>query len=162
MNNSSQKTQRGAVLLVSLVLLLILTTLAITAASTSSLQERMSSNSQQSNTVFQAAESGLANTIAMITDNQAPPSDRTINYCKDVSSACGDDTNAADVAARTRVMVAAKVEDGYTIREGSGSPMVMTYDLTSSATLDTTAGTTIDDQKTNARHRQGYMTVEIR
>lgn len=51
--------QRGIVLLVSLMLLLMLTLIAITAANQSSLQLRMSSNSQQQNAAFQAAESGL-------------------------------------------------------------------------------------------------------
>jgi type IV pilus assembly protein PilX len=152
--------QRGAVLLVSLVLLLILTTLAVTAASTSALQERMSSNAQQSNTAFQAAENGLANTIAQITPSSAPPSDQTYLYCKNVSGeACA--AGAGDMAARARVAVAARVEDGYSIREGSGTPMVMTYDISSSASLDT-SNATITGSNTNALHRQGYMTVEIR
>ncbi len=51
--------QRGVVLLVSLLLLLMLTLIAITAANQSSLQLRISSNSQQQNAAFQAAESGL-------------------------------------------------------------------------------------------------------
>ena len=52
-------TQRGVVLLVSLLLLLMLTLIAITAATQSSMQLRISSNSQQQNAAFQAAESGL-------------------------------------------------------------------------------------------------------
>lgn len=51
--------QQGMVLLVSLILLLMLTIIAITAASQSNLQLRISSNSQQQNVAFQAAESGL-------------------------------------------------------------------------------------------------------
>lgn len=51
--------QQGMVLLVSLVLLLMLTIIAITAASQSNLQLRISSNNQQQNVAFQAAESGL-------------------------------------------------------------------------------------------------------
>ncbi|MDM8347609.1 PilX N-terminal domain-containing pilus assembly protein [Pseudomonas sp. sp1636] len=51
--------QQGIVLLVSLVLLLMLTIIAITAASQSNLQLRISSNSEQQNAAFQAAESGL-------------------------------------------------------------------------------------------------------
>ncbi|MDO9617655.1 MAG: pilus assembly PilX N-terminal domain-containing protein [Pseudomonas sp.] len=51
--------QRGVVLLVSLLLLLMLTLIAITAANQSSLQLRISSNSEQQNAAFQAAESGL-------------------------------------------------------------------------------------------------------
>lgn len=56
MNNHKQ---RGIVLVVSLLLLLILTLIAITAANQSSLQLRISSNSQEQNAAFQAAESGL-------------------------------------------------------------------------------------------------------
>ncbi|MGE6528923.1 PilX N-terminal domain-containing pilus assembly protein [Pseudomonas sp. NPDC077382] len=52
-------SQQGAVLLVSLSLLLLLTIIAITAASQANLQLRIASNSQQQNTAFQAAESGL-------------------------------------------------------------------------------------------------------
>lgn len=51
--------QHGAALIVSLLLLLMLTLIAITAANQSSLQLRISSNSQEQNTAFQAAESGL-------------------------------------------------------------------------------------------------------
>ncbi len=51
--------QRGVALIVSLLLLLMLTLIAITAANQSSLQLRISSNSQEQNTAFQAAESGL-------------------------------------------------------------------------------------------------------
>jgi type IV pilus assembly protein PilX len=53
------QSQRGAVLLVSLVLLLLLTTIAITASNQATLQQRMAANSQQQNSAFQAAESGL-------------------------------------------------------------------------------------------------------
>lgn len=51
--------QQGAALIVSLMLLLMLTLIAITAANQSTLQLRISSNSQEQNTAFQAAESGL-------------------------------------------------------------------------------------------------------
>lgn len=159
MNRPARNTQQGAVLLVSLVLLLILTTLAVTAASTSALQERMSSNAQQANTAFQAAENGLANTIDLISGHASPPADQTYLYCKNVQSNCA--ANAADLTSRTRVAVAAKLEDGYSFREGSGTPMVMTYDISSSASLDL-GTTTITNSNTNALHRQGYMTVEIR
>lgn len=52
--------QRGMVLLVSLILLLMLTLIAITASSQSTLQLRISSNSEQNNLAFQAAEAGIA------------------------------------------------------------------------------------------------------
>ena len=56
MNNQSQ---RGVVLLVSLLILLLLSMIAITASNQASLQQRMAANSQQQNSAFQAAESGL-------------------------------------------------------------------------------------------------------
>lgn len=61
---NSHSKQKGIVLLVSLVLLLMLTVIAITAATQSNLQLRISSNSQQQNIAFQAAESGLQNWIS--------------------------------------------------------------------------------------------------
>lgn len=51
--------QNGVALIVSLLLLLMLTLIAITAANQSTLLLRISSNSQEQNTAFQAAESGL-------------------------------------------------------------------------------------------------------
>ncbi len=57
---SAHAKQKGAVLLVSMVLLLMLTIMAITVASNSSLQQRMSSNAQDQNLAFQAAETGWA------------------------------------------------------------------------------------------------------
>ncbi|MDH1262347.1 MULTISPECIES: pilus assembly PilX family protein [unclassified Pseudomonas] len=69
--------QNGIVLLVSLVLLLMLTVIAITAASQSNLQLRISSNSEQKNGAFQAAESGIqrwtAQYFAMDNNNSFPP-----------------------------------------------------------------------------------------
>lgn len=56
----SSKNQQGMVLLVSLILLLMLTLVAITASTQSSLQLRISSNNEQNNSAFQAAEAGLA------------------------------------------------------------------------------------------------------
>ena len=52
--------QKGMVLLVSLILLLMLTLIAITASNQSTLQLRISSNSEQRNMAFQAAEAGIA------------------------------------------------------------------------------------------------------
>lgn len=155
------KTQRGTVLLVSLVILLLMTMLAITAVSTSSLQERMAFNSQQNNSAFQAAESGLDTTIALIVDRNAPAVDRTINICK-AATACPDTKSASEISSRVRIATASRIEDGFDIKDGTGSPAVTTYDMTSSATLDPTPGVAITDANINARHIQGFMTVEIR
>lgn len=161
MNQTIPANQRGAVLLVSLVILLLMTMLAITAVSTSSLQERMAFNSQQANTAFQAAESGLDATIAMIEARTTPATDRTINICK-AAEACPSDKSADAISSRVRIEVASRVEDGFDLKEGVGTPAVTTYDMTSSATLDPTPGVAITDTTLNARHLQGYMTVEIR
>ena len=53
------QSQRGSVLLISLILLLMLTMIAIGAATQATLQQRMAANSQQQQSAFQAAESGL-------------------------------------------------------------------------------------------------------
>lgn len=70
----SSKNQQGMVLLVSLILLLMLTLVAITASTQSSLQLRISSNNEQNNSAFQAAEAGLASwTSAYLSFEPAPP-----------------------------------------------------------------------------------------
>jgi len=69
--DSLQKNQRGAALLVSLVLLLLLTILALTSARTAMLQQRMSSNLQQQNLAFQAAENGIKAAILRLENNSA-------------------------------------------------------------------------------------------
>lgn len=71
--------QRGMVLLVSLILLLMLTLIAIAASSRSTLQLRISSNSEQRNMAFQAAEAGIARwTGAYLTEQSTLPSTGTI------------------------------------------------------------------------------------
>lgn len=66
---SPQKKQRGATLLVALVLLLLLTVLALTSARTATLQQRMSSNLQQQNQAFQAAENGITAAVLRLNKN---------------------------------------------------------------------------------------------
>jgi len=69
--DSSPKKQRGATLLVALVLLLLLTVLALSSARTATLQQRMSSNLQQQNQAFQAAENGIAAAVLRLNNNLA-------------------------------------------------------------------------------------------
>jgi len=67
------------VLLVSLILLLMLTLIAITASNQATLQLRISSNSEQRNMAFQAAEAGISNWTAAYLSKQATlPSTGTI------------------------------------------------------------------------------------
>ena len=53
------KSQSGAVLLVSLIFLLLLTILGLSAIQSSTLQERMAGNARDVNTAFQAAEAAM-------------------------------------------------------------------------------------------------------
>ncbi len=51
--------QQGAALITALIFLVILTMLGLSTMNTNVMEERMSSNSQEANRVFQAAESGV-------------------------------------------------------------------------------------------------------
>ncbi|TWC40074.1 type IV pilus assembly protein PilX [Pseudomonas sp. SJZ079] len=145
---NAARQQRGVVLAVSLILLLLLTILAITASTSSSLQERMASNAQESNVAFQASESALTNLTSQVRGGGVPPADSVL---------------ALDYPTRTvraRMQSTSRFADGSSldVEEGSGTPQIILYDFTSSATLDpsaTTAGQ-INDNNTHARHLQGY------
>ncbi|WP_336368336.1 PilX N-terminal domain-containing pilus assembly protein [Marinobacter sp. C2H3] len=59
-NDSSKPSdQHGAALIISLIILLVLTLIGVAGMNTSVMQERMAVNSQNSNRVFQAAESNV-------------------------------------------------------------------------------------------------------
>jgi type IV pilus assembly protein PilX len=66
--NFSVSRERGATLIVSLIVLLVLTLIGVAGMNTSVMQERMAANSQNSNRVFQGAESTLR---ALLDDIQA-------------------------------------------------------------------------------------------
>lgn len=77
-------SQSGAALITALVFLVIMTMLAVTSLTTATLEERMAANSQETNRVFQAAETGLArayndnaafNTSNTAANPYAPPAD---------------------------------------------------------------------------------------
>lgn len=151
---NAARQQRGVVLAVSLILLLLLTILAITASTSSSLQERMASNAQESNVAFQASESALSSLTSQIRGGVAPPADAVLAL---IYPAIG--TNPPRTV-RTRMQSSSRFADGTSldVEEGSGTPQIILYDFTSSATLDpsaTTAGQ-INDSNTHARHLQGY------
>lgn len=57
--HSTQGRQQGAALLTALVFLVILTMLVISSMTSNIMEERMAANSQETNRIFQAAESGI-------------------------------------------------------------------------------------------------------
>src|SRR4051794_32967462 len=63
-NMTPRRRQRGAALVVGLLLLLILTMLAISTMNSASVEFIMAGNEQYHQNAFQAAESGIAQTIA--------------------------------------------------------------------------------------------------
>ncbi|MCH2342147.1 PilX N-terminal domain-containing pilus assembly protein [Pseudomonas sp. NPDC047963] len=140
--------QSGVVLVVSLILLLLLTILAITASTSSSLQERMAGNAQESNVAFQAAESALAAMNTQVRDGTAPAADSVLLL-----------TYPTRIV-RARMQSTSRFAEGTSLdaEENSGTPQIIIYDFTSSATLDPAAANAvqINDSNTNARHLQGY------
>lgn len=60
MNNISLKKQRGAALIVGLIVMLILTILGLSSIGTMTSQLKIAGNSQDYNSAFQAAASGLS------------------------------------------------------------------------------------------------------
>lgn len=143
-----QHQQRGMVLAVSLILLLLLTILAISASTTSSLQERMANNAQEHNVAFQAAESALSNLSSQVRSGSVPASDSVLALAY------------PNRTVRARMQSSSRYADGSSLdaEENSGTPQILIYDFTSSATLDASATTAaaIDNDNTNARHLQGY------
>lgn len=67
-----KKHQSGIAIIVALIILLILTLIMITALRVTTLEEKMSSNSQNHNIAFQAAESALREAEAYINSGAVP------------------------------------------------------------------------------------------
>lgn len=61
---NSMRAQHGAALVFSLAILLVLTLLTVSALRTSTLEQTMAGNTQESTRAFEAAESGLAKSLA--------------------------------------------------------------------------------------------------
>lgn len=113
----SARKQQGMVLLVSLILLLMLTLIAITASNQSTLQLRISSNSEQRNMAFQAAETGIAKWTGSYLNDQADlPTEGAIG---DTKFSVSTTKSSWDVAC-----------PGTPITQGSGSPRMDCFDLT--------------------------------
>ncbi|RNL60039.1 pilus assembly PilX family protein [Zhongshania marina] len=72
---STISRQRGAVLIVSLVFMLILTVIAAASMQSSTLQERMTGNAKDTNLAFQAAEAGLREAEAVLSQINVGPFD---------------------------------------------------------------------------------------
>lgn len=138
--------QQGMVLVISLVMLLLMTLLAISASTSSSLQERMANNAQETNIAFQAAESALANLTSQM---PAPTADGLLSVAY-----------PSGRTVRVRMQSDWQFAQGASLdaEEGSGTPQILLYDFTSSATLDpgATSPTAINNDNTVARHLQGY------
>ncbi len=79
--NTSQRTQRGAVLLVSLVILLILTLFSVSAMQSTTIDMRMAANNQARQQAFQAAEAALA-----VVENQLQNDNITTEFLQDCAS----------------------------------------------------------------------------
>ena len=74
-NTARLPNQQGSVLIISLLILLVLTIIGATALNSTVMEEKMSSNFQQGNIAFQAAESGINRTyinIAQTSDSSNP------------------------------------------------------------------------------------------
>lgn len=74
----SRKNQQGAALVMALAVLVLLTILGISAMKSSTLEYRMATSIQDKSTAFQAAESGLAESMANVSLN--PNQASTYNY----------------------------------------------------------------------------------
>lgn len=72
--------QRGAALVFALAILLVLTLLSVSALRTSSLEQLMAGNTQESTRAFEAAESGLAKSLADATTFASISGSVTTNY----------------------------------------------------------------------------------
>jgi len=88
--------QRGSALIVSLVFLIILTLLGLSTMNTSRLEIRMAINEQAANQAFQAAESGIQETLAdgsVLDTNSQAGVDNTYYYNQDANGPYTDGTN---------------------------------------------------------------------
>lgn len=66
--NYTHTAQRGAILVISLIVLSVITLISVTELSKAGEQSRMASNFQQQNITFNAAESAMAHSMKMISE----------------------------------------------------------------------------------------------
>ncbi len=81
--NASPRTQRGAALVVGLLLLVVLTLLAIAGMNTASTELVMSGNEQFREGAFQAAETGIERTVAVL--DTIPPGSKPVEKTETLS-----------------------------------------------------------------------------
>lgn len=146
------QAQRGVVLLVSLVLLLLLTIIAITASNQATLQQRMAANSQQQNSAFQAAESGLQAwaeqfQLAPAGFTAAPQNWSTGAGLAQYSAAADDANNCAGVI------------PAYSLNgdEGGTSFKYACYEIRSTGQSCPGSSCNAADNPATATHIQGYL-----
>jgi type IV pilus assembly protein PilX len=87
------KSQSGAVLLVSLIFLLLLTILGLSAIQSSTLQERMAGNGRDVNTAFQAAEAAMREAEEFLQKASLPSfdgNDGLYKVCSDTDSTAAE------------------------------------------------------------------------
>jgi type IV pilus assembly protein PilX len=93
-NITQARRQRGAALVVGLLLLLILTILAISSMNSASVEFVMAGNEQYHQNAFQAAETGIAQSIVTGTYN---PGDATVQNVAAAVSGTTTDSYSANI-----------------------------------------------------------------
>ncbi|SEK68160.1 type IV pilus assembly protein PilX [Atopomonas hussainii] len=155
--NYAPKKQGGIALLVSLVLLLTLTIIAVTASNTASLQERMALNSQQNNTAFQAAESGLDFVSTSI--EAAAKGNANMDT---LASTLTNNYNSATKTTNSLISVTGRLETGNSL---GGNIATYRYEYRSCGSATSVADTPVTtcpannadlDPHVTAKHAQGY------
>ena len=140
-------SQRGAALIVGLILLLAVTVLAIAGMNTATTELALARNNQNFENAFQAAESGLENSLSATAfdTTMAPPVTTTIN---------AHDAVTAQVEFEGTSIVPDKA---FSLGVGSG---VAAYHFTSTATATSLRNPNqSSDRDTDAVHTQSFYVV---
>src|SRR5215470_7994959 len=93
-NRPQARRQRGAALVIGLLLLLILTLLAISSMNSASVEFVMAGNEQYHQNAFQAAETGIAQSIATGTYN---PGDANVQNIAAAVTGSSTDSYSANI-----------------------------------------------------------------
>lgn len=127
--------QHGAVLITALVMLVILTMLGLSSMSTNTMEERMSANSQEINRAFQTAESGLDQAYANVDGFNI---NNTVSNPKTYSTTIGSYNSELRYNIGFRQQTPPKRGSGW-----DSTYSLYHFDMSSSATTDSGASTTI-------------------
>lgn len=161
---NARHKQTGAALLISLSLLLLLTIIAIAAAYQSSLQVRMATNSQEQNTAFQAAESGIQawieNFKKSLTIAASPDVLGTVSFLR--SSDGSNETQVAQFIAKAASPgTCEKVVPAYSLdaAEDSSTFQFACFNIVSRSNtcVDTDISCSPAEHPARAEHRQGHL-----